>query len=155
MLIYKTGSVFEAPEGSTLAHACNSLGSWGSGVAAEFKRQFPGAFQTYKNYCYGTPTKLVVGSTLIIDAMKTDQKNFKIACLITSIGYGKNKQSVDKILYNTEKAIKDLSAHEEIRNVHSPLINAGLFEVPWEDTVKVIQKSLNDKINWTVWKLEK
>lgn len=157
MLVYKTGSVFNAPEGSILAHACNCMGSWGSGVAAQFKKEFPGAYEEYRNYCIGAPyIGSMEGTTLLIDALKTDDKDFYIACMFTSIAYGKNLPIPQKILENTAKAVWDLRKqfHGDIGNVHSPMINAGLFRVPWEDTARVLEGNLDPNTNWTVWKLE-
>ena len=50
-LEYVKGSVFDAPKGVILAHACNAQGSWGSGVALEFKKRFPDAYAYYHKTC--------------------------------------------------------------------------------------------------------
>ncbi|KAF8901267.1 hypothetical protein CPB85DRAFT_1324277 [Mucidula mucida] len=35
------------PLGSILIHACNSVGSWGAGIAVGFRENFPDAFVVY------------------------------------------------------------------------------------------------------------
>ncbi|DAA74171.1 TPA_exp: hypothetical protein A8136_3669 [Trichophyton benhamiae CBS 112371] len=45
------GDLFLAPEGAALIHACNCQGSWGKGIALEFKNRYPAAYQIYRSYC--------------------------------------------------------------------------------------------------------
>jgi O-acetyl-ADP-ribose deacetylase (regulator of RNase III) len=48
-LLYKPGSIFQAK--GILAHACNCQGTWGAGIALEFKTRFPIAFKAYRAEC--------------------------------------------------------------------------------------------------------
>jgi len=44
-------SLFTAPEGSIIIHACNTKGVWGSGIAAAFAKIFPDARNVYAKAC--------------------------------------------------------------------------------------------------------
>jgi ADP-ribose 1''-phosphate phosphatase len=130
MIKYIKGDLFQAPKGSVLLHSCNCQGVWGSGVAAAFFNKFPQAYKVYKEYCtFYNP----IGTSLSIQ-----DKDYTIGCLFTSKDYGQNKDSVDQILKNTEKAIKDLLLSSEVNEFHLPKINSGLFGVPWEKTEEVL-----------------
>ncbi|OAX78183.1 hypothetical protein ACJ72_07514 [Emergomyces africanus] len=45
------GDLFDAPEGAALIHACNCQGSWGKGVAKDFKDKYPAAYQIFRSHC--------------------------------------------------------------------------------------------------------
>ena len=68
--------------------------------------------------------------------------------MITSVGYGKSKSDVATILTNTAEGIRQLKAALEqcelegvtIGDVHAVRINSGLFQVPWEETRKVLEQ---------------
>lgn len=73
-----------------------------------------------------------------------------VGCLFTSNFYGKRKDSPTKILGATGPAMRDLLAQvkqwnashgdgEKIGQVRMCKINSGLFAVPWEDTVEVLE----------------
>ncbi|EMG46387.1 ADP-ribose 1''-phosphate phosphatase [Candida maltosa Xu316] len=123
-----------------LAHACNTHGSWGGGIAAIFRKKFPKANATYSQYCHTNSNLL--GKSLIIES---DQPNILIACLFTS----DFNQSPEGIVKYTKQSIEDLqeklgefSDLEEEDNrivVNMPKINAGIFGVPWEDTENALQ----------------
>ena len=80
---------------------------------------------------------------------KTEAKHF-IGCLFTSNFYGKRKDSPSKILDATAPAVMDLmeavkdwnASHgdgEKVGEVRMCKINSGLFAVPWEQTVDVLE----------------
>lgn len=69
-----------------------------------------------------------------------------IACLITSVGYGKNVDGADTILRNTASALRDLEAEiASLRGqgwegeVWAVRINSGRFGVEWGRTRKVLE----------------
>jgi ADP-ribose 1''-phosphate phosphatase len=93
-----------------------------------------------------------------------------VGCLFTSRSFGRNVSSPDRILAATATAVRDLlrqveewnGAHRRgderrddqkqrceddgddedrrIHSVHMCKINAGLFNVPWEDTLRVLKR---------------
>lgn len=138
-------SLFNAPKGAVLVHACNAQGVWGSGIAKEFKERFPSSFKQYHKYCKDVFN--VSGTSYL-----TTQENTQfVGCLITSDNYGKNVDSKDKILVNTICALRDLAERYPDSMFYSNKFNSGLFGVPWEETerfLKVIVEKYN--LDWTV-----
>ncbi|KAG8832218.1 AAA+-type ATPase [Serendipita sp. 399] len=130
------GDLFaNAPERCVLVHACNTQGSWGSGIAAVFKAKFPDAFEIYHQVCTEKGPELL-GTCLLIPSGDKD-----IACLFASRGYGRNKDPKRTILDSTRGAVADLQRQLEDSDkpIYGCRINAGLFRVPWEETVAVLQ----------------
>ncbi|CAD6575083.1 MAG: ADP-ribose 1''-phosphate phosphatase [Alectoria sarmentosa] len=157
------GDIFAAPPKSILIHACNARGAWGSGVAVAFKQKYPYAFRKYNAHCLSPPTgsKLsvkqhqanIVGTTLLIPPPSvTNQRQASktphyIACLFTSLDYGKRVSPPEEILENTGNALKDLAKNlaeirglgEEVGNCHAVRINSGKFGVEWQKTKAVLE----------------
>lgn len=151
-IIYKKGSLFEAPKGSMLVHAVNCAGVWGAGIAAEFAKRFPEANKAYSHYSR-TSNFNPLGTAFVVA-----DKGYIIGNLFTSDGYGYKVDSKDKILYNTEQALKDqfliMSDFNMPREVHSNKFNSGLFRVPWEETEAVLTRVLPSDVTWIVHSLE-
>jgi ADP-ribose 1''-phosphate phosphatase len=102
-LVYVTGDLFAAPQGSILVHACNTVGSWGAGIALAFRSKYPQAFQQYAAHCKDHDADDLIGSSLLIPGEPHD-----IACLFTSRAYGKRKDTPEEILDATRTAVRDL-----------------------------------------------
>jgi ADP-ribose 1''-phosphate phosphatase len=113
-LVYVEGDLFTAPDHSILVHACNTLGSWGSGIALAFRHNYPAQFAQYQAHCE-THGQALVGTCLLIPGDKHD-----IACLFTSRAYGKHKDNPADILAATRKAVKDLEA----KNIDNKALHA-------------------------------
>lgn len=149
MINYYKGDLFSAAGKDTaLIHACNCKGSWGAGIALQFKKRYPDAFTRYNKLCKQYGDELLGFS---IEYYNQQLMYF----LFTSKGYGKNTDSEKQILNNTKNCIENLLSGgfpEEIE-IHSPKINAGLFRVPWSKTAKIIEEQLEKypKIKWVVW----
>lgn len=137
---YLTGNLFDAPKGSYLLHACNCVGRWGSGVAAEFARRFPKAYGEYKARCkYGVkPGDIFISS---------EENGYRIIGLFTSKDYGDRVDSPSKIIEATKVAIRKLPYD---RPIHMPKINSGLFRVPWENTAALFLEETRDITVWEV-----
>jgi ADP-ribose 1''-phosphate phosphatase len=151
-IVYKKGSLFDAPPGSTLVHAVSTRSVWGSGIAKQFKARFPESFVFYKEMCDEE------GSDLLGIAIECPEENkYTVVNLVTSIDYGSNKDSKDKILASTRRALDNFFWINNCifeGELHSCKFNSGLFGVPWEDTEKILIEVM-DKYsytkNWTVW----
>lgn len=113
-LIYVEGDLFTAPDHSILVHACNTLGSWGSGIALTFRQKYPAQFEQYKAHCESHGPALV-GTCLLIPGDKHD-----IACLFTSRAYGSHKDKPADILAATRNAVRDL----ESKNIDKKALHA-------------------------------
>ncbi|KAI5964151.1 POA1 [Candida pseudojiufengensis] len=145
---YITGDLFSCKaidNAIVLAHACNTKGSWGGGIAAVFRRKFPIANKQYSEYCHNNSN--ILGKCLLLKADDFEKSKIYIACLFTS----DYNQSPEQIASNTTDALRDLSKElQTLKNIESnsvgekvvnmPKINAGIFGVPWELT----EKSLNE-----------
>lgn len=158
-IVHRKGSVFEASSIqdriTLLVHACNGQGVWGSGVAAAFKEQFPKGYRTYKTFC-AVPSAAQVG--LYGHASRPDELDYQdrfVGWLITSLDYGPRKDSPEAILRATHKSVTDMlwAFRNYPLDIHSPRINSGLFNVPWEFTEQLVDNALlyYPKTTWTVW----
>ena len=97
----------------------------------------------------------IVGTTLLIppfDASNQQRQVTKttphyIACLFTSLDYGKRVSPAEEILENTGNALKDLARQvagmkesgEEVGNCYAVRINSGKFGVEWQKTKAVLE----------------
>lgn len=79
----------------------------------------------------------------------------RIACLITSDGFGRDLGTEQSILDATRASfillMENLHKKDE---VHMPKINSGLFRVPWGKTAAVLEDVLREFTNTVVvWEL--
>lgn len=147
----RAGSVFDAPTGACLVHACNAQGHWGAGVALSMRVAFPDAFNDFWQQ------RRKVGEAVVYN--RHFAPLFSVASLVTSEHYGRHRDIPTDIVRNTRHALRALfAAHHH--NFHSPKINAGLFAVPWIATETILLEELaraeaetGRRINWTVWTL--
>lgn len=157
-IIYKKGSLFDAPKGSVLVHACNAQGMWGSGIAKQFAERFPQSYDEYKVIC--TLPDFEVGQAFVLNI----ENEYRIGCLITSSNYGQLCDPKEIILKSTRTALLDiLGATNKLscfivegQDIHSCKFNAGLFGVPWEETEKMLLDVMNEigyTRDWTVWEI--
>lgn len=165
-LTYQKASLFDSPASSLLCHATNAQGSWGAGIAAAFKKNYPAAFKLYAAHCSKWNCSSLLGTTFLIppqhkSPLKAEREaQHWIACLFTSEKKGKGKGSKESILAATGEAIEDLvrkvkdvnetgddkaksksgsGDEDRIAEVRMCKINSGLFGVPWEATSEVIE----------------
>ena len=144
-LIHRKGDVFsELNKEDVFLHACNAVGRWGSGVAVDFKKHFPGA------YAHHLKINNRVGMGYILE-----DDGYKVGCLITSGRYGQFKDSPKNIIVNTyESILRLLESLDHPTTIQSPKINSGLFAVPWKHTEKTIKTACEvsgKEIKWVVW----
>ncbi|CAG7853553.1 SubName: Full=Related to POA1-Phosphatase of ADP-ribose 1-phosphate, role in regulation of tRNA splicing {ECO:0000313/EMBL:CCA70814.1} [Serendipita indica DSM 11827] len=136
IVVYEGDLFKNAPRRCVLVHACNTLGSWGAGIATIFKRKYPAAYEVYRDECVEKGSSLL-GTCLLIPAGDRD-----IACLFTSRKYGRQTDPKDMILRSTRSAVQDLLRQLEGSNkpIYGCRINAGAFRVPWEETVEILDE---------------
>lgn len=138
------GSLFDAPKGALLVHACNTQGAWGAGIAADFARLYPQYYKAYESLCKKE------GSNLLGKAFVMSGKWHRVGCLFTSTGYGHKALYEADILKATEHSLLDLFnqlPQDEVVNM--PRINSGLFRVQWNKTLKVLEQF--EEHNIKVW----
>lgn len=141
MVIYKKMSLFDAPEGSFLVHAANAQGNWGSGIAAQIKELYPSQYEHYQQWAHSLGYSVFKSTT---------KDKHCIVNLITSDGESNNPDPQADILINTTLAINDFlnvldeSDNPYLRFIRTPYIiysnkfNSGLFNVPWEQTERIL-----------------
>ena len=148
-----TGDLFTAPPHTVLIHACNTMGSWGGGIALAFRQHYPEAYAIYSAHCKRSLPQRLVGTALLIAprAGAPPSRQHYVGCLFTSKRYGQAKDSPEMILQATGPAMRDLLgqiAREggEVGEIRMCRINSGLFAVPWEESKRVIEElQLNEK----------
>jgi ADP-ribose 1''-phosphate phosphatase len=137
-------SLFDAPEGALIVHACNCQGVWGSGIAAEFAKRYPKSFETYRDICNeafaaDTEPELLLGWSEILPEQEGEAH--RIGCLFTSKDYGRNVDPPIEIVVNTVSAVCDLfisCTHLGFDRVYSNKFNSGFFNVPWQYTEAIL-----------------
>lgn len=103
------GDLFAAPPNTILVHACNTVGSWGAGIALKFKKDYSLAYETYVAHCISHTPDQLIGTTLIIRHTEVSpDRGHDIACLFTSRAYGRKKDSESDIMEATRCALQDL-----------------------------------------------
>ena len=144
-LIYKKMSLFDAPKGSILVHACNAKGVWGAGIAKEMKKKFPNAYEHYHIDC------LQRNMTSRFDYQY--DAGYYIASLVTSKDYGVYVDSPEEILLNTSKALVDFITYvlDNDHPIYSNKFNSGKFHVPWEQTEDILKRFVKAfNVDWIV-----
>ncbi len=121
-----------------LIHACNTVGSWGGGIAAAFRARYPAAYKVYRAHCLQSTPNQLVGTALLIPPQENGnrQQQHYIGCLFTSRKYGRAVDSPEQILRATGPAMRELMrciVEEGVvfGEVRMCRINSGLFNVPW------------------------
>ncbi|KAH3683409.1 hypothetical protein WICPIJ_005628 [Wickerhamomyces pijperi] len=122
---------------SYILHSCNCQGSWGGGFAYQLSKRYPQATKIYQDHCRSFKGKDLVGKSTVIPS---DDGKFQIICLFTSYGSGGTHDDPDTIVNNTRSALKDLRGKvPQGALISMPLINSGIFMVPWADTEDVLK----------------
>lgn len=141
------GDIFAAPPNSVLIHACNCYGNWGAGIAGAFRQHYPNAHKKHEDFCKsGSNGMAQVGTAQLIPPLDEPKKHY-VGNLFTSGGYGRRKDTPDMILSNTGPAMVDLLRQiadvkkngGEVAELRICKINSGLFGVPWEKSLEVLQ----------------
>ncbi|KXL50031.1 hypothetical protein M433DRAFT_4314 [Acidomyces richmondensis BFW] len=158
-LIEETGDIFSAPPNSVLIHACNCQGSWGAGIAEEFKKRYPGAYKEYAAHCKKNMAEDLIGTCFLIPPLEPEDEwrpKHYIGCLFTSRRYGRSKDNADAILEATTAAMQALlnhlkKWHAKPASTHGTgqpgapaelfmcRINSGKFGVPWARSKAVLE----------------
>lgn len=140
MLHYIKGDLFShsTTQIPILAHACNPFGLWGGGIAAQFRKRYPSAYRAYADHCSENGPSLL-GKALMIPT-KHNGADLYIACLFTSNFENSPSEIVQYTrlsmadLSNQVKQLAGLETADGLTVVNMPMINSGIFNVPWKDT---------------------
>ncbi|SGZ51632.1 CIC11C00000002493 [Sungouiella intermedia] len=146
MLQYIKGDLFSHTSSKKviLAHACNPFGLWGGGIAAQFRKRYPSAYKLYADHCHQHGNTLL-GKCLVVPA--DAQSKVYIACLFTSNFENSPSQIVEYTkqsmadLTEQLKTMENVETHNGKTTINMPMINSGIFNVPWKDTEAVLQST--------------
>ena len=152
MIHYVQGNLFGVKDG-VIAHGCNSLGAFGSGVAGQIQRIYPKVAQKYRmkhaidGWVLGDCQAVRVSDSLVIINMCTQfdcdrDKNVVYA------NYGAIQITVGKVL-------KYCSLHDN-QNLSMPKIGSGLGGGDWPTIEKIILEEMEAyaKVKVTIYTLE-
>lgn len=148
MLRYIKKDLLTVKSPAILVHATNCRGVMGTGIAKEFKAQFPVFFAQYAADCRAYGKKLLGCAGIYGD----EEEQMAMGCLFTSDGYGKQVDGIEKVLKNTEIALDNMLTSYLLYPIYSNKFNSGRFGVPWHRTENVLKGVLakHPKITWTV-----
>jgi ADP-ribose 1''-phosphate phosphatase len=161
MVKYENISLFEVPKESTIIHACNSQGIWGSGIAKAFKEKYPYSYLDYNKFCnIANKERGTACGRASLSTFHESEQHW-VGWIVTSHNYGPLKDSPELIKIHTTLALSELCkkiymAHPkdewEVIPVYSNKFNSGLFSVPWEDSELILKTVLKDfkRINWII-----
>ncbi|KIV82277.1 hypothetical protein PV11_04398 [Exophiala sideris] len=198
------GDIFEVPDRAVIVHSVNCQGVWGSGIAAALRKAVPQAYSIYRAHCKRAKKPYdLLGTCLLIPPQRQDYAHKKdkikdgddskatfppesvvfdkrrwIACLFTSIGYGKSNMAINNpgkapketILINTRYALEELRTRletlgpsnfdertswktddEKPGEIWSVKFNSGAFGVPWKETREILEQEFAGfERPWTV-----
>jgi ADP-ribose 1''-phosphate phosphatase len=149
-LVYKRGNLFDAPPDVILAHACNTRGAWGAGIALQFRDAYPRTFESYARACRLNGDDLLGRGYIIHESGERP-----VGVLFTSLGFGRGLSNKNLILTSTRTAVRELISHAKRTGleIHSPKFNSGLFKVSWPETEARILPELEavPEVKWVVW----
>lgn len=152
MINYVKGDLFAhtTKKIAVLAHACNPHGLWGGGIAAQFRKRYPKAYQEYALHCREHGNSLLGSSFLAT----TEDQQVLVACLFTSDFSIEPSEIVKFTGQSMTDLTSQLKKHNDIETdgdgkpvISMPMINSGIFGVPWEDTEAELQKSTDVHID--------
>ena len=153
---YQTGDALAGPE-LFVIHGCNAYGVMGSGIAAQVRKQFPGAYTEYRE-CFerwkkqgmrfiplGSYTAYYDGKKTIINAIT--QKKFGGTPGVVYADY----KAIRKFFKEFNKDIGSVHPQRSI-NVAMPKIGAGLAGGDWQIIAQIIEEeSINFQPVVYVW----
>ncbi len=136
-IVYKRGCLTNASE-YIIAHGCNAMGVFNSGVAKSIRQKWPGSYKSYIDH-YKSRGKLYPGQVIWAES-----KGKLIANCITQYYYGRDgKQYVEyDAIRECLRAINKFECKE--LGLAMPLIGAGLGGGDWEIISKIICEEITN-----------
>lgn len=136
MLTYLDISLFESPA-QTLVNIVNTVGVMGKGIAADFKRIFPGMFKEYRELC--ERKELEIGKLFIYRTAN------KIIVNFPTKRHWREKSHIEYIKKGLEKFSKRYLDYG-ISSVSFPQLGCGHGELDWEMEVQLVMESFLKKL---------
>lgn len=132
-----------------IVHGCNTQGVMGAGIAKLLKEKYP---SVYHDYIYRYKTGLKLGDVILTKI----NHDLCIASAITQEHYGRDPNVVYVDYDAVEKAFIAINefANRYHYEVKFPLIGCGLANGDWNVISKIIDKTLDKKIDRTLFILK-
>lgn len=137
---YINGDLFNT-QLKVIMHGCNARGGFNSGVAGEIRKQYPKAYEVYKEAHNNGLLELgrifyaVDNGKLIINAIT--QKNYGRDKNIVYCDY----RAIEEVMFRCNEFCNNIYPFD---NVAMPMIGAGLANGDWDIISKIIEKELTD-----------
>lgn len=146
MITRLKGNVLSVSEG-IIVHGCNCLGVMGAGVAAEVRRRYPKAYETYVSM-YETEG-LRLGDIHFVPVEYVNNLPTKVivnAMTQQNVGTHTRQVNYEAIATVFERVVYAQKEHTLHLPIYFPRIGAGLAGGDWEIIEKIIDKTISDSI---------
>lgn len=149
-IIYKKGNLLDVTKGHII-HGCNAQGVQGAGVALAIRNKYPNCYNDYRSiyedeglelgqaYPYCPNTDLIIWNAITQEYFGNDDHRYASYDAIQTCF-----ESINKVVIETDLNI--------VKEIHSPLIGAGLAHGNWEIISKIIEETCTVPV--TVWLLD-
>ena len=137
MIEYRKGNLLDVTSG-VIIHGCNSHGVMGSGVALAVKNKYPGAYESYREWCIDSKDDQdLLGSVIVYEA----NENLLVANMITQKDFGTHKRQVNYgAIARGFDDLEEFYANMPELVFHFPKIGAGLGGGDWEVIAEIIEQ---------------
>jgi O-acetyl-ADP-ribose deacetylase (regulator of RNase III) len=144
-----------AVERGIIVHGCNALGSMGAGVAVAVRKQFPQAYEAYRERHQSSGLRLGDVISVIVGEDADRSARLIVANAITQEDCGREPGRVYVDYEAITKCfglVRGLALHHGLP-VHFPLIGCGLANGKWEEVAPRIEKALGPEVEKHLWVL--
>ena len=131
-ITYVTGNILESTS-KCLVNPVNTVGVMGKGLALDFKRMYPGMFDTYKRQCDKGTFK--TGRIMFYRANTIDH----VICLFPTKEHWRNPSKLEYI-EDGLKAFVKYYTEWEITSVAFPKLGCGLGGLNWEYHIRPLME---------------
>lgn len=149
MIIYKKGDLLEAPE-DIIAHGCNAVGGFGSGVAGQIAKKYPEAKYSYKNeHEYGSLQLGYIDVVTIRENLKVQKRIINCVTQQEYLPRGichANYDAINECMLKVKRYAKAMGN----LSIAIPKIGCGLAGGDWQIVEKILEVVFYD-YNITVY----
>ena len=141
MITIVEGDILKSPISEVICHQTNCIGKFGSGVAGAIRRQYPGAYELYREYVG------IRGMGAMGTIQPIYMEDGRLICNMfaqASCGYDGKKYTDSLAFEECLYRIKDVFPSETV--IAMPyMIGCGLGGGSWEEIYGILQKRMSDR----------
>ena len=146
-IVTKVGNLMDVTKGH-IVHGCNAQGVMGSGVALAVKRKYPGAFADY------VAIHEEEGLELGVPYPYCPTADLCIWNAVTQEGFGQptrncSYDAIQTCFEDINNAVNDSDEIGIVKEIHIPMIGAGLGGGNWEIIREIIEQTVTHPV--TLW----